>query len=392
MVLKILYIVKTNSGAKWAYRQAKWIKDHHKDVEFVVLLPKDDTGMAEKYRDEGMRVLAADLSLPLKKPWNYFKQKNLVNKIVKTEKPDLIHAHFVTNILFLRFALRKTNIPRLFQVPGPLHLENFFYRNVEILCGNKFDYWAGACKKTCDIYLKNRISKDRVFLCYYGDDIDKISKVESSSNYRKEYGIDNSTKIIAMVSYFYKPKKHMLQSRGLKGHEDFIDAFSEINKKMNDTVGVIVGSPWGNSRNYMERIKRYAKNKCGDRIIFTGYRNDVFSLYKEFDVAVHPSLSENLGGALESLASGTPTVTTNVGGFPDIIINEVSGFLVPKRSPHSIACAVIKIISDPALAKKFSENGIKIVKNKCDITVTANSVYKCYKKILHMTDDSRLTK
>ncbi len=392
LALKILYIIKTNEGAKWAYRQAKWINDHCRDVEFVVLMPKDNIGMAKKYKEEGIRVLAADLSLPIKKPWNYFKQKKQINLIVKKEKPDLIHVHFVTNILFLRFALRKTDIPRLFQVPGPLHLEKFLFRKAEILSSNSFDYWAGACQKTCDIYLKNNIPKDRVFLCYYGDDIDKISKSRASSDFRKEYNIDDSTKIIAMVSYFYKPKRFMMQFRGLKGHEDFIDAFSEINKRVHNTVAVIVGGPWGNSCKYMEKVKRYAKNKCGDKVIFTGFRDDVFGLYKEFDVAVHPSLSENLGGALESLASGTPTVSTNIGGFPDIIVNSVSGLLVPKRNPHSISEDVIKIISNPKLAKKMSENGFKIVKEKCDISVTAKNVYECYKKILNRTDVNKFIK
>ena len=92
------------------------------------------------------------------------------------------------------------------------------------------------------------------------------------------------------------------------------------------------------------------------------------------------------------MASGTPTVSTNIGGFPDIIVNSVSGLLVPKRNPHSISEDVIKIISNPKLAKKMSENGFKIVKEKCDISVTAKNVYECYKKILNRTDVNKFIK
>ena len=61
-------------------------------------------------------------------------------KIIEEERPDIIHIHFVTNALMLRLALRKIEIPRLFQVPGPLHLENRFFRKIEIKTSNKFDY------------------------------------------------------------------------------------------------------------------------------------------------------------------------------------------------------------------------------------------------------------
>lgn len=40
----------------------------------------------------------------------------------------------------------------------------------------------------------------------------------------------------------------------------------------------------------------------------------------------------------------------------------------------------------------MSENGFKIVKEKCDISVTAKNVYECYKKILNRTDVNKFIK
>lgn len=383
--MKILYILKTNYGAAWAFRQAKWIKDNF-GVEFVVVIPNETEGYASKYKEEGMKVIEADLSLPLKKPWLYKQRKRLLNEIVNKEKPDLIHCHFVINILFSRIALKKSKIPRLFQVPGPLHLENFFFRNIEIGLKNQYDYWAGACKKTCEIYRKNNIEDDRVFLCYYGDDIKSIMDVEPDGRLRAQYGIGNDTEIVSTVSYFYKPKYYLMQFRGLKGHEDFLDAMSIVCKKRPGVKAVVVGGPWGNSQRYMDKVCRYAKKKCGDSVIFTGYRNDVLKIYKEMDVVVHPSHSENLGGALESLALSVPTISTNVGGFTDIVIDNETGYVVDKKSPEQLAAAILKMLENKQKAKEMAKNGQKIVYKLCDINSTAKSVYDTYCEILSRKD------
>ena len=59
--------------------------------------------------------------------------------------PDLIHSHFVTTTLMLRLALgRRHKIPRIFQVPGPLHLEHWHTRTLEIASAGKKDFWIGS--------------------------------------------------------------------------------------------------------------------------------------------------------------------------------------------------------------------------------------------------------
>lgn len=377
--MKILQVVKTNEGALWAFNQAQWLFDN--GVNIITILPSKEGGKAEKYKSRGMCVIEGDFTLPVLRPWIIFDKIKRINKIINDIQPDIIHCHFVTNIIMLRIALKKSKIPRLFQVPGPLHLESWFYRKLEILFSNNNDYWAGSCKKTCDIYIKSGIPNNKVYLAYYGGFL-RDEYPNSQNKLHKEYGISQDKILIGMVSYFYKPKVHLLQFKGLKGHEDFINAIALAREKNPLIIGVIVGDAWGNAHKYVDKIKKFANKNCKEGIIFTGFRNDVKEIYKEFAIAVHPSHSENLGGAAGSLAAGIPTISTNVGGFPDIVINGVTGYTVPPKSPKQLSEAIIKMLENKNEAKAMAREGKQLVKKILDIEVTGAAILNIYKSIL----------
>ena len=379
--MKVLQIVKTNKGANWAFNQAKWLHDN--GVEIITVLPEINGGMAEKYKESGMKIEKGDFTLPVSKPWEIIEKSRSIREIVNRIQPDLIHSHFVTNIMMLRIALKNINVPRLFQVPGPLHLENCLFRNAEIYLSNSNDYWAGACKKTRDMYLGAGIPKDRTFLAYYGGyGGESCNEYENANNIlHNEYNIPNNKILVGMVSYFYKPKAHMLQFRGLKGHEDFIDAIAIARKSDPRIIGVIVGDAWGSSFKYVQKVKKYALKKCENNIIFTGFRNDMKKIYRELDIAVHPSHSENLGGPAESLAAGVPTISTNVGGFPDIVINNQTGYTVEPKNPKELANRIISMISDRNQKESMAICGGKFVRELLDINNTASNIMRIYEKI-----------
>lgn len=378
--MKVLQVVKTNRGAAWAINQAQHLKDL--GVEMVTVLPDADSGYAEKYKALGMQVVAGDFSLPVTRPWKFFAKCKEIKKIVAEVNPDLIHLHFVTNVLMCRLALRKDKTPRLFQVPGPLHLENAVTRLAEKLVATKADYWAGACKKTCQIYRDMGIADERVSLAYYGVPSKNTAPVDSANVLHTEFSIPADKKIVAMVSYFYKPKKLLGQKRGLKGHEDFIDAMKTVMQTHTDVIPVVIGNAWDGAEQYEEEVKRYAKDKLGDNIVFTGYRSDVYRLYPEIDLVVHPSHSENLGGAAESLMLGVPTISSDVGGFPDIVIPGKTGCLVRSKDPADLAEKIDWALSNADTMKAYAAEGQTLVTELLDLRNTAKAIYDAYTRIL----------
>jgi len=377
--MKVLYVVKTNRGAAWAYRQVEWIIKHGFDIKFTVVMPSEFGGFADNYKTIGCKVIPADFSLPVKRPWKLFQIIKSVRSIVETEKPDIIHSHFVTTTFMIRLALGKNSPKRIFQVPGPLHLENRFFRFFDKATSNYLDFWIGTCQWTVDKYISIGIPKERVYLDYYGDEIPEV--IEQGNKLHEDLQIGANEKVIGMVSYFYKPKYYLLQFRGIKGHEDFIDAIAEVRKQSSNVKGVVVGNAWDGASSYEQKIHRYARKKCPDGIIFAGYRSDVIDIYHEFDVAVHPSLSENLGGAGQSISQLVPTISTNVGGFPDIVINGVTGWTVNPHKPKEIAEKIMWILNNREETIKMSTTGRKMYEELLSLDNTCKKLVDIYNKV-----------
>tara|TARA_Y100000589_G_scaffold235786_1_gene223151 strand:- start:796 stop:1452 length:657 start_codon:yes stop_codon:yes gene_type:complete len=217
-------------------------------------------------------------------------------------------------------------------------------------------------------------------MVYYGIDFDRFRTV-SPVDLRSSLGISRDAAVVGMVAYIYGPKKWLGQRRGLKGHEDLIDALGLLKRHGRDIAGVFVGGAWTGAERYAEQVYRYGKTVLADSAHFLGNRDDVADLYAGFDVAVHPSHSENLGGAVESLALGVPTITTNVGGFPDVVLPGKTGWLVPPRQPYKLVTAIEDALDRPELAREYATQGSLLVREKLDVNKNGRELLSYYQSI-----------
>lgn len=377
--MRVLHLAKTSTGATWALRQMRELV--RLGVEVHVALPSGGA-LVPEYERAGVSVHFVKPDLPVRRPWEFPAQRQELRRLVRASRPDLIHSHFVGTTIAVRWALgRSSRIPRVFQVPGPLHLEHALYRRVEIRSAGPADYWIGSCRWTCDEYVRRGVSPDRVFLSYYGMDTGSFLP-RTPGKLRRELGLGSNTKIVGMVAYVYAPKRFLGQTRGLKGHEDLIDALAEIRRHRSDVIGVFVGGPWGRAEEYEKAVRRYGRSRLGDAAIFLGTRTDVADLYADFDVAVHPSHSENVGGACESMLLGVPTVTTNVGGFPDLVLEGETGWLAPPKSPKKLSQRIDEVLRDPQGAQRVALAGQERARERMDLHKNVRCLVDAYEQVV----------
>jgi glycosyltransferase involved in cell wall biosynthesis len=376
--MRVLHLLKTSTGATWALRQLRELVKL--GVEVHVALP--DGPLVTAYQDFGVNTHILQTAIDIKRPWTNFSRFKALRKLVADIKPDIIHSHFVATTLTMRLALGKNHpVKRIFHVPGPLHLEHKLFRTAELMTAGKADYWLGSCRWTVSAYQRFGIAPQRIGLVYYGVDLDQF-KVGLTANLHQELGLSTDTKIIGNVAYFYAPKKHLGQKRGLKGHEDLIDAIdiaSQTNKKI---VGVFVGGPWDGCQDYMDEVIEYAKNKQFGQYHFLGLRRDIQNLYGDFTLTVHPSHSENVGGAVESLFCQSPTIATDIGGFPDLVIPKKTGWLVPSKDPQALAKQILNALDSPEQLKTYSEQGRELAQEMFDVRHNAADIFNYYQKLL----------
>lgn len=159
-------------------------------------------------------------------------------------------------------------------------------------------------------------------------------------------------------------RRHLFVARNLEpiyDNETAIRAFSAVHRVYPDATLTIAGSgPMADS------LRALADNLgLGNAVVFTGRldRDAMVEAYTQADIALNPSLVDNMpGSVLEALACGVPVVSTNVGGIPFIVRDEVTALLVPPRSPDAMADAIVRLIGDPTISQKLVENGLEEVK------------------------------
>ena len=110
---------------------------------------------------------------------------------------------------------------------------------------------------------------------------------------------------------------------------------------------VVVGD--GSERAALEA--RAAALGIRDRVVFAGRRPQRPTLHGLFDVSVLCSLGEGFPNSIvEAMAAGKPLVATAVGGVVDVVVDAVTGYLVPPSSPPALAEGIERLLADPERA------------------------------------------
>lgn len=88
-------------------------------------------------------------------------------------------------------------------------------------------------------------------------------------------------------------------------------------------------------------------------------RDAMANLYRSADIMLNPSVTDNMpNSVLESMASGVPVVSTNVGGIPYMVQSGVTALLVPPKEPTAMASAILELLNNPLFWAQLSQAGL----------------------------------
>jgi len=162
-----------------------------------------------------------------------------------------------------------------------------------------------------------------------------------------------------------------------KGFEYLVRAMPLVRKSLPDAVLTMVGGgPLENG------LRQLASDLHLEKAVrFTGKISpgELERLFVECDAFALPAVvdrrgdTEGLGVVLiEAFSYGKPAVASDVGGIPDLVINEKTGLLVPQKDPQALAGALIRILSDRELANRLGQAAFEHVrKSYCWETIVA---------------------
>ena len=189
----------------------------------------------------------------------------------------------------------------------------------------------------------------------------------------------------------FRPKKlnfHnpvvMFPSRILthKGIFEFIDAVKILKRKNIKARFVLVGdidteNPSGVK---LSTVKEWEKKNLIEN---WGYKKNMSKILNSALIVVLPSYREGFPKVLiEAAACGRPSITTNVPGCRDAVINNYTGILIPVKNSIILAKEIEKLLNDKVKIKKMSNNARKYALQNFDVNEVVRKHIKIYKELL----------
>jgi len=168
------------------------------------------------------------------------------------------------------------------------------------------------------------------------------------------------------------------------GIEHLIQAFAALRRRKlpHDLRLLIVGE--GPERQRLERMARALA--VNDVTEFTGWvpHTQVPEYLRRLSVYVAPSVQEESFGVavLEASACGVPVVVSRVGGFPEVVQDRVTGFLVPPRDTVALAEVLEQLVTSRELRDTMGAAGREFVLEHYAWDATARIVEDLYDRIL----------
>ena len=177
---------------------------------------------------------------------------------------------------------------------------------------------------------------EKLWVVPCGVDLDLFRPADGIDS-RKQLNLDEEAPIVLYVGRFVP----------IKGLSRLIDSMGYIQDHPSLQL-VLVGGDGAESPAYRKLLSELENMGLAGEVIFTG-RIDQKMLplyYSAADVLILPSYHESFGlVAVESLACGTPVITTSVGAMPTIIKDGINGLIVKDIAPQSFARQIETILS-----------------------------------------------
>ncbi|MGV0787828.1 glycosyltransferase [Mycolicibacterium sp. XJ2] len=164
-----------------------------------------------------------------------------------------------------------------------------------------------------------------------------------------------------------------------KNHADLLRAWVEVVSAHPGARLLIVGD--GPARPDIE----HAVSELGlqDSVTLLGRREDVAAVLATVDGVVSASVEEALPTALlEAAACALPVVAADAGGTREIVIDGVTGRLVPVRDVRALAEALVSTIGDPVRAAEYGRAGRALIDQKYSLTRWIENLNRLYAEVI----------
>ena len=339
----------------------------------IHLISYDTPFLLRTYRHPNITLDLVDIiSYPLFKdigaPYTILAGSKLA-QIAQKREIDILHIHYAIPVGVSAFLAKQiTNIP----VAITAHGSDIHTLGIDPAYNPVISYVFSQVDglSTVSNYLKNEIQEKFA----YDRDIDVFYNPIDTEKYKK---VD--TKICDFRIKYDKNFVHVSNFRPVKNTPFIVEAFAEVVKEHPDTGLIMVGE--GPERKKSEDLAN--KLGIGDNVFFQGVRVSIAPIYSCASALLSASTNESFGLTIaEAMACETPVIAPKVGGIPEVVDHESTGFLYDFGDKESLVGHMLKLIEDKQLVSKMGSKGREKVLKEFEASKIADMYLSWYEKIL----------
>lgn len=306
----------------------------------------DHTGeLGAELKDEGFPLVVLDRESGI--DWRCSQS---LKREVAEKQVTLIHAHQYTPFFYaLTTGILRRRPPVLFTEHGRFHPDlpnkKHFLFNRTLL--RKTDRVIGVGKDVRRALIENEgIPGDRVDVIYNGIDLSRFQQPspDSSERIRRSLRIDKDCFVVTLVG----------RLNDLKDHSTAIRTAQRVAAEHPNFRMLFVGE--GEERQKI--VAEIKERKLEEIITLLGTRHDIPDILHASDVNFLSSISEGIPLTLiEGMAASLPTVSTNVGGIAEVVVETKTGLLAPSGDDEALAKHLLKLAQDSSFGSTLGKQG-----------------------------------
>ena len=331
----------------------------------------------ENAKDRGVKLVSIPSLIRNINPFKDFHSLMSILKLIKIEKPVIVHTHSSKAGLLGRLAAWISRVPLIIHTPhGHVFYGHFgkavskLFLHIERLLDIITDHTIALTEQEGRDYIKLSVSPpNKITTIHSGIDLESFieNKIDVAGK-KNSLGFNTEGQIIGTVGWLLP----------IKGPGYLLKAMGFVWERYPDAQLVYVGK--GDLENDLK--EKASQMGVSDNVKFLGWRNDVHEIMQVFDVFVLPSLNEGMGRVIvEAMAAGKPVVASNTGGIPDLVKNNENGLLFPPGDEKILAQSIINILEDPGKAESMGQKG-RLYSQDFSMEAMINKIEKLYSQLL----------
>lgn len=295
---------------------------------------------------------------------------------IKQNAPDIIHCNTVRAGIVTTIATLGMKAPVIWHVHDilPDHPITSVIRRLAKY--SKRTHAIGVSVATARAFAGRLDFGDRVSVIHNGIDLSRFPRRwQKEEHLSIELGISPSDFLVATVGQI-APRKNL---------SGLISAFARVLQNTSNAHLAIVGDAIFNEDfKYRDGLIAQAEElNIADRIHFTGARKDIDRVMRSSDLIVLNSLEEPFGLVLvEAMSSGTPVLASAVGGVPEIVTDNVTGFLVNSDDEAGLTAKIMELMSNPARMEEVAERALIDVCPRHSLNKFLEDLHAYYRQLM----------